>query len=164
MVKYSVKPTNVAKTSLARGDDLKVHFKNTFETARAIKGMKVARAETFLKNVLIKKEIVPFRVHNGGVGRKAQCKGKHCAFGRWPVKSAKYLLVLLKTHHTAVQQARSARRRLYRAHGRINSFSSHPCHVELILTEREEKVQKPKQGSKQHRKISTARKLTHLLL
>ncbi|KAL7711788.1 60S ribosomal protein L17 [Entamoeba marina] len=141
MVKYSVKPTNVAKTSLARGDDLKVHFKNTFETARAIKGMKVARAETFLKNVLIKKSFPSVFI-----------------MVVWPVKSAKYLLVLLKNavsnakarglntnlmyvSHTAVQQARSARRRLYRAH-----------------------VQKPKQGSKQHRKISTARKLTHLLL
>jgi large subunit ribosomal protein L17e len=29
------------------------------------------------------------------------------------------------------------RRRTYRAHGRINPYMSSPCHVELILTEKE---------------------------
>ncbi|EMH75647.1 ribosomal protein L17, putative, partial [Entamoeba histolytica HM-1:IMSS-B] len=50
MVKYCAKPVNVAKAAQARGDNLKVHFKNTYETADAIRGMKVARAQEFLKN------------------------------------------------------------------------------------------------------------------
>lgn len=34
--------------------------------------MSLRRAQRFLKNVVAKKEIVPFRRFNGGVGRKAQ--------------------------------------------------------------------------------------------
>lgn len=35
------------------------------------------------------------------------------------------------------------RRRTYRAHGRINPFMSSPCHIEIILSEKEEAVSKP---------------------
>ena len=168
MVKYCAAPVNAAKASLAKGENLKVHYKNTYETANAIKGMKVERAEQFLKNVIYKKEIVPFRKHNGGVGRKAQCKGLNCAFGRWPVKSAQFILKLLKNAvdnakskglntklmrvaNIAVHQARGSRRRLYRAHGRINSFSSNPCHIHIILEETEKKVATPNEEGRAYR-------------
>ena len=39
----------------------RVHFKNTRETAQAIKKMPLNRAKKYLKNVMAKKEIVPFR-------------------------------------------------------------------------------------------------------
>ncbi|KIH58838.1 hypothetical protein ANCDUO_10947 [Ancylostoma duodenale] len=35
------------------------------------------------------------------------------------------------------------RRRTYRAHGRINPYMSSPCHIEVILTEKEDVVAKP---------------------
>ena len=41
-----------------------------------------------------------------------------------------------------VNQACHGRRRTYRAHGRINAYMSSPCHVEVILTEKEEGVKK----------------------
>ena len=168
MVKYCATPVNTAKASMAKGENLKVHFKNTYETANAIKGMKVERAEQFLKNVIYKKEIVPFRKHNGGVGRKGQCKGLNCAFGRWPVKSCQFVLKLLKNAvdnakskglntklmritNIAVQEARGSRRRLYRAHGRINSFSSNPCHIHIILEEVEKRVAKPETEGRAYR-------------
>lgn len=44
----------------SRGQNLRVHFKNTRETARAIKGMALRRAKKYLENVIEKKEIVPF--------------------------------------------------------------------------------------------------------
>lgn len=47
-------------------------LQNTRETAAAIKHMHVKRATRYLKNVIGKKEIVPFRHFNGAVGRKAQ--------------------------------------------------------------------------------------------
>ena len=56
----------------ARGFDLRVHFKNTRETAQAIRGMHLRKAISFLCDVKAKKQIVPFRRYNGGVGRKAQ--------------------------------------------------------------------------------------------
>ena len=56
----------------ARGIDLRVHYKNTREAAKAIKNMHLRRAVRYLKDVLEKKQIIPFRRHNGGIGRKAQ--------------------------------------------------------------------------------------------
>jgi len=56
----------------ARGMDVRVHFKNTRETAQAIKGMRLKKALRYLRDVINKKQIVPFRRYNGGVGRKAQ--------------------------------------------------------------------------------------------
>lgn len=70
------------------------------------------------------------------------------AIGRWPVKSAKFLLNLLKNaesnaagneidtdglviRNIQVQQAPKTRRRTYRAHGRINPYQGHPCHIEV---------------------------------
>ena len=58
----------------ARGFDLRVHFKNTRETAQAIKGMHLRKAISYLNDVKAKKQIVPFRRYNGGVGRKAQVR------------------------------------------------------------------------------------------
>jgi len=41
------------------------------------------------------------------------------------------------------------RRRTYRAHGRINPYMANPCHVEVILTEKEDPVPKPAEEKKQ---------------
>lgn len=81
-IHYSKQPDSQAKSCKARGSDLRVHFKNTHETARAIKHMPLKRAIRFLENVKEKKEIVPFRHFKGGVGRKAQAKawGKKTTF------------------------------------------------------------------------------------
>ena len=56
----------------ARGMDLRVHFKNTREAAQAIKHMHLKKALQYLRDVINKKQIIPFRRFNGGVGRKAQ--------------------------------------------------------------------------------------------
>jgi hypothetical protein len=47
-------------------------LQNTRETAQAVKKMPLGRAKRYLKNVVEKREIVPFRRFNGGVGRHAQ--------------------------------------------------------------------------------------------
>ena len=121
--------------------------------------MPLRRAQRYLKNVIAKKEIVPFRRFNGGVGRKAQCKQFNCTQGRWPQKSAEFLLELLRNaesnadfkgldvdrlviDHIQVNAAPNMRRRTYRAHGRINPYMSSPCHIEVILTEQEQLVAK----------------------
>lgn len=44
--------------------------------------------------------------------------------------------------HIMVQRARQMRRRTYRAHGRINPFMSSPCHIEIVLAEKEQAVAK----------------------
>lgn len=74
MTKYATEPENPTKSCKARGSYLRVHFKNTRETAQAIKHMHIRKAYRYLKDVIAQKQIVPFRRFNGGVGRKAQVR------------------------------------------------------------------------------------------
>ncbi|CAI5527449.1 unnamed protein product [Closterium sp. Naga37s-1] len=133
---------------------------NTRETAQAIKHMDLTKAKRFLEDVIAHKQAVPFRRFCGGVGRTAQVKLVHTnGQGRWPAKSARFLLDLLKNaesnaevkgldvdslhvSHIQVNRAPKQRRRTYRAHGRINPYMSSPSHIELILSEKEAEVRK----------------------
>merc|ERR1712095_238754 len=149
----------------AKGTNLRVHFKNTRETAQAIKKMPLNRATTYLKNVIAQKEIIPFRRFMGGVGRHAQAKVHGTSQGRWPKKSCEFLLDLLKNaesnaeykgldpdhlviEHIQVNRAPKMRRRTYRAHGRINPYMSSPCHIEVCLVEKEQAFSKKDEPEK----------------
>uniref|UniRef100_A0AAZ3NUK2 Large ribosomal subunit protein uL22 n=1 Tax=Oncorhynchus tshawytscha TaxID=74940 RepID=A0AAZ3NUK2_ONCTS len=96
MVRYSLDPENPTKSCKSRGSNLRVHFKNTRETAQTIKGMHIRKATKYLKDVTIKHQCVPFRRYNGGVSRCAQAKQFDWTQGRWPKKSAEFLLHMLK--------------------------------------------------------------------
>uniref|UniRef100_A0A3B4U3R9 Large ribosomal subunit protein uL22 n=1 Tax=Seriola dumerili TaxID=41447 RepID=A0A3B4U3R9_SERDU len=65
-------------------------------TAQAIKGMHIRKANKYLRDVVVKHQCVPFRRYNGGVGRCAQAKQFGWTQGRWPKKSAEFLLHMLK--------------------------------------------------------------------
>merc|ERR1712029_669745 len=160
MTRYSITAENAAKSAHARGSHLRVHFKNTRETGHTIKKMHLRRAVAFLKNVIDKKECVPYRRLKGDVGRCAQAKQWGTTQGRWPKKSAEFLLQMLKNaesnaefrgldtdhlviDHVQVNRAPKMRRRTYRAHGRIGPYMSSPCHVEMILVEKEQAIAKP---------------------
>ncbi|KAL0219130.1 hypothetical protein P9112_004783 [Eukaryota sp. TZLM1-RC] len=157
MIHYTALPTNPEKTVKARGSYLRVSFKNTRETAAAIKGMSLEKAKRYLNDVLARKRCIPFRRFNGGVGRTAQAKEFGVSQGRWPEKSIRFVLDLLRNaeasalrkgltdtyvSHVAVNQAPKGRRRTYRAHGRINPYMSHPSHMELHLSQAESAVPK----------------------
>ncbi|KAH0517827.1 60S ribosomal protein L17 [Microtus ochrogaster] len=90
MVRYFLHPENSTKSCKSRPSNLRVHFKNTRETAQAIK----------------------------------------------------------------VNTARKMRQRIYRAHGWINPYMSSPCHIEMILTEKEQIVPNPEEEVAQKKKIS----------
>ncbi|KAF2843772.1 ribosomal protein L22 [Patellaria atrata CBS 101060] len=159
MVRYAATHLKNEKSARARGSYLRVSFKNTRETAQAINGWKLNRALAYLENVISHKEAVPMRRYAGSTGRTAQGKQFGVSKARWPVKSAEYLLGLLKNaganadtkgldlnnlivKHIQVNQAPKQRRRTYRAHGRINPYMSNPSHIEVILSEEGETVQK----------------------
>merc|ERR1712000_54297 len=159
MTRYAATEIDSAKSARARGSYLRTSFKNSRETAQAINGWKLQRAVTFLENVKEHKEAVPMRRYAGSTGRTAQGKQFGVSKARWPAKSAEFILGLLRNaeanadskgldtgslivKHIQVNQAPKQRRRTYRAHGRINPYMSNPCHIELILTEGEEVVQK----------------------
>lgn len=165
MVKYSREAVNPAKSCKAMGVDLRVHFKNTFEACTALKNRKLKEAQAYLEDVLAHKQCVPFRRFNGGCGRTGQAKAFKHTQGRWPEKSVRVLLQLLKNaesnaeaknldpermviKHIQCNSAQKGRRRTYRAHGRINAFMSTPCHVEMILEEEAETVEKPETTKK----------------
>ncbi|KAI4836283.1 hypothetical protein MKS88_004073 [Plasmodium brasilianum] len=152
MVKYAKKLRDPGKCAKGAGMDLRVHFKNTYETARAIRRMKLLEAKKYLNDVIEKKRCVPFRRYNGGVGRTNQAKEFNHTQGRWPAKSCKFLLNVLdnvqanaearnlevgklKLIHIMVNRARQGRRRTFKAHGRINPFMSSPCHIQIIAKE-----------------------------
>ncbi|KAF2595671.1 hypothetical protein F2Q68_00008478 [Brassica cretica] len=133
---------------------------NTRETAHAIRKLPLLKAKRYLEDVIAHKQAIPFTRFCRGVGRTAQAKNRHSnGQGRWPAKSAQFVLDLLKNaesnaevkgldvdalfiSHIQVNQAAKQRRRTYRAHGRINPYMSNPCHIELILSEKEESVKK----------------------
>lgn len=159
MVRYAATPLNSEKSAKTRGSYLRVSYKNTREAAQAIKGLKVSRAITFLENVKSHKECVPFRRFAGSTGRTGQAKQFGATKGRWPEKSAEFLLGLLQNavanadvkgldtanlvvSHIQVNQAPKQRRRTYRAHGRINPYMSNPSHIEIIVSEEDEVVKK----------------------
>lgn len=161
MVRYSVEPDEAEKTSKSRGSHLRVHFKHCREIAHYTNGMNVQKALKFLDDVLAFKSCVPFVRFTGGIGGTAQAKQVKAPGnrGRWPVKAVavyKDLLTnavangetkgldpdMLVITHSQCNRAPAGRRRTYRAHGRIGKYASQPAHIEIILTEKAEGVEK----------------------
>ena len=60
MVHYSLDPENSTKSRKSRGSNLCVHFKNTHETAQAIKSMNIQKATKYPKDVTLQEQCVPF--------------------------------------------------------------------------------------------------------
>ncbi|XP_045153548.1 60S ribosomal protein L17-like [Echinops telfairi] len=171
MVRYSLDPENPTKFCKSRGSNLRVHFKNTRETAQAIKYMHIQKATKYSKDVPLQKQCLLLQRYNGGVGRCAQAKQWGWTQGRWPKKSAEFLLHMLKNaeshaelkgldmdslviEHIQVNKAPKMCFQTHRAHGRINPHMSSPCHIEMILTEKEQIVPKPEEEVAQKKKIS----------
>ena len=56
--------------------------------------------------------------------------------------------------HIQVNKAPKMRCRTYRDHSWINPYMSSPCHIEMILTEKEQIVPKPEEEAAQKKKMS----------
>ena len=127
--------------------------------------MKLKKAIHYMEDVLEHKQCIPFRRHTGHVGRATQAKIHGVQQGRWPEKSVKHVLQLLKNvlsnaeskgldpekcviTHALTQRAVQGRRRTYRAHGRITPYLSTNCHIEFIVTEKADAVKKASDDKK----------------
>jgi len=161
MVRYSKEEDTAVPHSKSRGSHLRVHFKHCREIAHHLKGMEANKAVKFCQDVKDHKNIVPFTKYTGGIGRKAMAK-QHKApgsKGRWPVKAAAVIKDLVSNaianaeskgmdveklyiSHAQCNRAPPGRRRTYRAHGRIGKYASQPAHIEFILSEQSEGVEK----------------------
>ena len=60
----------------------------------------------------------------------------------------------LAIEHMQANRTPKMWRRTYRAHGWINPYMSSPCHIEMILTEKEQTVPKAEEEVAQKKKIS----------
>jgi len=154
---------NKEKAAKARGTHIRVHFKHCREIGHAIKGLKLSKAKSYLENVLLYKEAIPYTKYTGGIGRHAIGK-RYKAPGdkvSWPQKATKSFLDLLRNiesnaetkglemdkvtiTHVNCNQAPKMRRRTYRAHGRINAYMSSPAHIQLIVEEINQGIVKEK--------------------
>ncbi|CAD7675493.1 unnamed protein product [Nyctereutes procyonoides] len=116
--------------------------------------MHIRKATKYLKDVTLQKQCVPFHHYNGGVGRCVQASqtvgldtGRNAELKDLDVDS-------LVIEHIQVNKPPKMRSRTYRAHGQINPYMSSPCHVEMILIEKEQIVPKPEEEVAQKKKIS----------
>merc|ERR1719345_47855 len=133
--------------------------------------MNLKSAQKYLEAVCEKKRCIPFTRYTGCIGRTPQAKEFKKTQGRWPIKSVKVVIDLLRNaesnadfknldadnltiSHIQVQRAQNGRRRTYRAHGRIGPYMSSPCHVQMICQEKDEDVEKPEEANALVKKFS----------
>lgn len=83
---------NMEKTATAKGKDLHMSWKVSYEIGNAIRNKPVVKAIAFLERVTEMKEAVPYKRYNFDVGHKP---GKIAA-GRYPLKAANYFLAVIK--------------------------------------------------------------------
>ena len=149
---YSISGFDKDKTAIASGRDLKVSHKNTREVTNTIKGMTLERAKSYLENVILMKQAVPYKRHKRKVGHRKGLHQFRWGPGRFPEKSARIVYDVLSNAesnaeykgldtekcriiHAAVMKGRKIKRYIERAHGRSTPFFDTLCHVEILLLE-----------------------------
>jgi len=138
---------NVAR---ARGIELHISPKKTYEVLNAIRGLPVDRARSYLEGVIALTRPVPFRRYNQ---ETAHHRGS--GPGRFPKKVAASVLKVLEnaaenaeyegldTDRLFIRVAASARGQLRktsmpRAQGRATQWNEQTTNVEIVLAERKE--------------------------
>ncbi|HTP55549.1 MAG TPA: 50S ribosomal protein L22 [Thermoplasmata archaeon] len=134
----------------ARGVEVPISPKKTYEVLNAIRGLPLARARAFLEDVTAHRRAVPFRRYNQETAHK-----RGIGPGRYPEKVAEHVLKVLTnaqenaeyegldTDRLFVKVAASARGRIRkasmpRAHGRATAWNEQTTHIEIVLGEAKE--------------------------
>jgi large subunit ribosomal protein L22 len=143
------------KTAKASGREIRVSHKAAREVCRTIKGMMLANAKTYLRDVIDKRKPVPFRRYKKKLGHR---HGIEKAFaGRYPVKTAQQILHVveaaeanaenkgldvdrLRIFHAAAYPGMKIKQFMPRAQGRSSPKYETTTHIEIVLDE------KPGQG------------------
>jgi large subunit ribosomal protein L22 len=133
----------------ARGIELRVSPKKTYEVRNAIRGLSVDDAKALLEDVIELKRAIPFRRYNQEVAHK-----KGIGPGRYPKKVAKQVLQILQNAEAnaeyegmdaeglfirvaACARGRIVKANMPRAHGRATAWNEQTTNVEIVLAERE---------------------------
>ena len=110
---YVIKPDNATKSARANGSKLRVHFKNSRETAHSIKAMPLHPSPTCIQRMSSPtRRLSPSELHGRcWASSTGQCKSRMnvrlcltilcfqviiTAECRWPLKSAEFLLHMLR--------------------------------------------------------------------
>ncbi len=150
MCPYSINP-DPDVTAKAYGKEVDVSPKHAVEVCRFLRGKDVPRAEEILNKVIEKKMAVPFKRYKHSVSHR---KGK-VGPGKYPVKTAKMILELLKdvkanaevkgidpdnTYilHLSAYRGRVTQSWFYRARGRSTPKRRISVNIEIIIKEKEE--------------------------
>ncbi len=142
---------NPEKTAKASGRELKVSHKAAREVAKAIKGMDLAQAKDYLRDVIAMKKPVPYTRFTKKLGHKGGMQKRFV--GRYPIKTAEHVLRVvqaaqanaenkgldvdrLRIMHTAAYQGVKLKRYTPRAHGRASPKYDITTHFEVVLEEK----------------------------
>ena len=147
---YTYQEESGVTVARARGVELPISPKKTYEVLNAIRGLPVERARTVLTDAIALRTAIPYRRYN-------QETAHHTGTGpgRYSVKVAENVLKVLDSavenaeyetmdvDRLYVKVAASARGRIRkanmpRAHGRATAWNEQTTNVEIILAERKE--------------------------
>jgi len=150
-MKYAFQKFEKEKMARAYGRDLPISTKQSIEICKLIKGKSVEKAKKILENV--EKKAVPFTRFNRDVGHKPGIGP-----GRYPIKTAKNILKVLKNAETNASQKglsdlviihscchKAARSWHY---GRKRRQKNKRSHIEIILAPKVNKQEKKEVKSK----------------
>lgn len=144
---YHGEERNIAR---ARGVELPISPKKTYEVLNAIRGRPLEQARSFLEEVEALTRAVPFRRYNQETAHK-----RGIGPGRYPKKVAKNVLQVLKNAEAnaefdgldvdrlyvavaASSRGKIQKARMPRAHGRSTNWNEQTTSVEIVLRERAE--------------------------
>jgi len=147
---YTYRDEPGVSVARARGIELPMSPKKTYEVLNAIRGLPLERARRILEDAVALKKAIPFRRYN-----QETAHHRGTGPGRFPVKVAKNVLQLLKnaeenaeydsldTDRLFVKVAASGRGRIRkasmpRAQGRATAWNEQTTNVEIVLAERTE--------------------------
>jgi len=147
---YTYRAESGVSVARARGVELPISPKKTYEILNAIRGLPVERAKMILEDAIALKHAIPFRRYN-------QETAHHTGTGpgRYAKKVAKNILQVLENarenaeyesmdaDRLFVKIAASSRGRIRkasmpRAHGRATAWNEQTTHIEIVLAERKE--------------------------
>ena len=146
---YTYQSESGVSVARARGIELPMSPKKTYEVLNAIRGLPVERARHLLEEVVALRRAVPFRRYNQ---ETAHHRGRGPS--RYPRKVAEHVLAVLQNaeqnaeyegmdaERLYVKVAASARGRILagmmpRAHGHGDPWNEQTTNVEIVLAERE---------------------------
>ncbi len=148
---YTYRAESGVNVARARGVEVPISPKKTYEVLNAIRGLSVDEARTVLEDAVAMRRTIPFRRYNQ---ETAHHRGS--GPGRYAVKVAKNILQVLEnaeqnaeydgldSERLFVKVAASGRGRILRAsmpraHGRGTAWNEQTTNIEIVLAERKEK-------------------------